>query len=115
MEAVKAMIHDQDLSMYLWAEAARTVVYVQNRSPHKVLENKTPEEVFFGEVPEVSHLRIFGCPVYIHIPKNKRTKFLQIRRVYLSYSETSKAYRVYPFSRDVIFDEDAVQIKKKLC
>ena len=43
MEAVNAMIHDQDLSMYLWAEAARIVVYVQNRSPHKVLENKTPE------------------------------------------------------------------------
>ena len=51
MEAVKAMIHDQDLSMYLLAEAARTVVYVQNRSPHKVLENKTPEEVFSGKVP----------------------------------------------------------------
>jgi hypothetical protein len=74
MEVVKAMIHDQDLSMYLWAEAARTVVYVQNISPHKVLENKTPEEVFSGKFPEVSHLRIFGCPVYIHIPKDKRTK-----------------------------------------
>ena len=34
MEAVKAMIHDQDLPMYLWAEAAQTVVYVQNRFPH---------------------------------------------------------------------------------
>jgi IS30 family transposase len=74
MEAVKAMIHDQELSMYLWAEATRTVVYVQNRSPHKVLENKTPEEVFSGKVPEVSHLRIFGCPVYINIPRDKRTK-----------------------------------------
>ena len=30
MEAVKAMIHDQDLPMYLWAEAAQTTVYVQN-------------------------------------------------------------------------------------
>ena len=68
MEAVKALIHDQDLSMYLWAEEARAVVYVQNRIPHKVLQNKTPEEVFLGEVPDVSHLRIFGCPVYMYIP-----------------------------------------------
>jgi hypothetical protein len=74
MEAVKAMIHDQDLSMYLWEEATRIAVYVQNISPHKVLENKTPEELFSGEVLEVSHLRIFGCPVYIHIPKDKMTK-----------------------------------------
>ena len=28
MEAVKAMIHDQDLPMHLWAEAAGTAVYV---------------------------------------------------------------------------------------
>ena len=69
MEAVKAMIHDQDLPMHLWAEAAGIVVYMQNRSPHKVLGRKTPEEIFSGEKPEVSHLRIFGCPVFIHVPK----------------------------------------------
>jgi hypothetical protein len=71
MEAVKAMIHDQDLPMHMWAEAAETVVYVQNRSPHRVLGNKTPEEMFTGEKLEVSHLRIFGCPVYVHVPKDK--------------------------------------------
>jgi hypothetical protein len=46
--AAKAMIHDQDLPMFLWAEACNTTVYVQNKSPHKVLEDKTPEEAFFG-------------------------------------------------------------------
>ena len=28
MEVVKAIIHDQDLPVYLWAEASRTTVYV---------------------------------------------------------------------------------------
>ena len=74
MEAVRAMLHDQDLPMHLWTEAARTTVYVQNRTPHRVLKNKTPEEVFSSKKPKVSHLRIFGCPMYIHIPKEKRTK-----------------------------------------
>ena len=72
MEVVKAMIHDQDLPMYLWAEATRTTVYVHNRISHSVFGNKTPEEMFFGERPEVSHLKIFGFLVYIHIPKEKR-------------------------------------------
>ena len=44
MEAVKAMIHDQDLPMNLWAEATGTVVYVQKRGPHRVLGNKTVTE-----------------------------------------------------------------------
>ena len=60
--------------MHLWAEAAITMVYVHNYTPHRVLENKTLEELFSGKKPEVSHLRIFGCPVYIHILKEKRTK-----------------------------------------
>ena len=74
MEAARAMLHDKDIPMHLWTEANRTTLYVQNRTPHRVLENKKPEEVFSGKKPEVSHLRIFGCPVYIHIPKEKRTK-----------------------------------------
>ena len=28
MEAVKAMIHDQDLPMYMWEESFRTTIYV---------------------------------------------------------------------------------------
>ena len=43
MEAVKTKIHDQDLPMYLWAEAARTAVYVQNRISHNALGFKKPE------------------------------------------------------------------------
>ena len=74
MEAMNAMIHDHDLPMHLWAEAARTAVYVQNRTSHRVLGNKTPEEMFTKEKPEVSHLRIFECLVYVHVPEDKRTK-----------------------------------------
>jgi hypothetical protein len=63
IEAAKAMINDQNLPMHLWEEASSMAVYVHNRSPHKILGNKTPEEVFIGNKPEVNHLRIFGCLV----------------------------------------------------
>ena len=69
MEAARVMLHDQDLPMYLWVEAAKKTVYVQNHTPHRVLENKTPEEFFSSRKPKVIHLRIFIYPVYIHIPK----------------------------------------------
>jgi transposase InsO family protein len=73
-ESVKAMMNDQNLSMFLWGEAAMTVVYVQNRSPHRILKNMTHEEALLGKKPKVEHLRIFGCLVYIHVPKDKRKK-----------------------------------------
>ena len=40
MEVVKAMIHYQDIPMYLWAEATNTIVYVQNKLSHSALGNK---------------------------------------------------------------------------
>jgi transposase InsO family protein len=46
MEAMKTMIHDQDLPMQLWAEATRTTVYVHNKLSHSALGFKTPEEMF---------------------------------------------------------------------
>ena len=58
-EDAKAMLHDQDLSTYLWAEATSASVYIQNKSLHVVLDEKTPEEVYTGEKPDISHLWIF--------------------------------------------------------
>ena len=68
------MTCDQDLSTSLWVAATSTVVYIQNKSRHAILGDKTPEEAFTGEKPKVGHLRIFHCPVHIHVPKERRTK-----------------------------------------
>ena len=68
------MLHDRGLQMYLWVEAYGTTVYEQNRILHRRLGDITPEEAFTGEKPEITHLRIFGCPIYIHVPRAKRTK-----------------------------------------
>jgi transposase InsO family protein len=37
-ESIKAMMNDQNLSMFLWGEAIMTVFYVHNRSPHRILK-----------------------------------------------------------------------------
>ena len=74
VEAARTMLHDQSLPFFLWAEACSTAVYVQNRSLHRALGCKTPEEMFTGKKPEIGHFRIFGCLTYSHVPSEKRTK-----------------------------------------
>lgn len=120
--AAKAIIHDQSLQTFLWVEACRTTIYIQNCSPHQILDNMTPEEAFSGIKPDISHLRIFGCPVYIHVPKEKRTKLEPSGKkgIFVGYSESSKAYIIYipgqkqiEISRDVSFDEDVACKKSK--
>jgi hypothetical protein len=80
--------------MFMWAKESMNEVYVQNKSPHKTLRNMTPEEAFTGVKREVGHFRIFGCPVYIHVPKEKRIKLDPLGRkgTFVGYSESSKAY-----------------------
>ena len=56
VKVAKAMIHDQSLPMFLWEKASKTIVYVQNRCPHKIVKNVTPEEAFIGVKPEVGPL-----------------------------------------------------------
>ena len=92
MEVVKIMIYYQYLPMHLWEEVARTAVYVQNRISHSALGFKTPEEMFMGKKPEVSHLKIFSCPVYVHILKEKRTKLDPSRKkgIFVGYCKVSK-------------------------
>jgi hypothetical protein len=62
----------------------------------------------------VENLRIFGCPVYSHIPKDKMNKLEPSGKkgIFVGYSDSSKAYRIYipeqhniKFSRDVTFNE----------
>jgi hypothetical protein len=124
MEAMKTMIHDQDLPMCLWEEVAMVVVYVQNRLSHSALGLKTLEEMFTRKKPEVSHLKIFGCPVFIHILKEKRNKLEPSGKkgIFVGYCEVSKAFRIYipghhhiEISRDVTFDEDAMLKKSRRC
>ena len=121
-EAARAMMCDQDLPTSLWVEAVGTVVYVQNRCDHAILDQKTLEEVFTGEKPDVGHLRIFGCTVYVHVLKEKRTKMEPSGKkgIFVGYSETSKAYRIYvpgqrqvEVSRDVTFDEDVAFLRSR--
>jgi hypothetical protein len=86
------------------------------------LKDKTSEEIFSGTKPEVGHQRIFGCLVYIHVPKEKRTKMepLGKKGVFVGYNENSKAYRIYvpgqrqiEVSRDVTFHEEAAFKKSR--
>lgn len=57
----------------------------------------TPMEAWSGEKPSVSHLRIFGCIGYAHIPAEKRTKLddKSTKCIFTGYTLETKGYRLY--------------------
>lgn len=122
VEKSRSMIQEAGLSNKLWAEAVNTAVYLKNRSPTKAVRNKTPEEAWTGRKQNLKFIRVFGCKAFMHIPKQKRTKWDPKSKelLHIGYCEDSKAYRLFDpetkmvhKGRDVVFFENQFQLIKK--
>jgi hypothetical protein len=97
VEMVRSMLQTKGLRNYFWVDAH---LYI-----------------FSIDVPNVNHLRVFGCVVYVHVVDQKRQKLDPKSEscIFVGYSEQSKAYKLYNpltnsivVSRDMIFDEGGV-------
>ncbi|MCP3667059.1 MAG: DDE-type integrase/transposase/recombinase [Gammaproteobacteria bacterium] len=116
IESARSMLHHAGLDYKFWAEAVKTAVHVRNRVASRSLNGKSPFEMVYEKKPDVSHLKVFGCDVYAHVPKQKRTKLApkSVKHWLLGYEDSSKGYRLYnpingviQASRDVVFDESS--------
>lgn len=114
VERAKCMLFDAKLETKFWAEACNNAAYLMNRTPRLRLGNKTPEEMWCGRKPDVSHLKIFGSRVMVHVPKEKRTKWQtkSTEMLFLGNDAQKKGYRCFDseknrviVSRDVQFFE----------
>jgi hypothetical protein len=85
-----------------------------NRTLATTVHGMTPKEKFIGKKPNVSHLRVFGCIRYVHVPDEKRSKLdpKAEKCIFIGYSLEQKGYRCFnpstqklQVSRDVVFDE----------
>ena len=93
-----------------------------NRTPTGTLSWCTLFELWnSGQISDVSHLRIFGCKRYMHIPHDKHhklnTKAVEVTLV--GYEPGSKGYRLWDkhthslrLSWDVTFDESMFPFKQ---
>ncbi len=106
--------------MEFWAEAMNTAVYIKNRCPTKALESKTPQEAWTDRKLDVSHLKVFSCKAFVHIPDEKRSKLesKSMPCVFLGYCEGTKAYRLMCVetkriikSRDVVFLDGTKEVE----
>jgi hypothetical protein len=110
------MLNEKNLPNYFWAKAVVTTVYIMNRTPIAVVHGMTPKEKFTSKKPDVSHFRVFGFIVYVHVPDEKRSKLdpKPEKCIFIRYSLEQNGYKCFSpliqklqVSRDVMFDEMA--------
>lgn len=99
VESARSMLQMAGLPHFYWKEAVATACYVQNCLFTGTMSHKTPYELWHGTKPDVTHLRIFGCPAYAFVPKEKRSKLdaKALKMTFVGYGDRFgvKAYRLY--------------------
>ena len=68
MEKARCMLKGVGLRKEFSAEAMGTACSLVNRSPSLALDDKNPQEVWIGKEPYLTHLKVFGCDSYVHVP-----------------------------------------------
>ena len=115
VEGTRCLRLNVGLAKIFWADAVSMTCYLINRSLRSALDGKVAEEVWTGNKVDYSGLRVFGCPAYVHIPSEERSKFDPKSRqcVFLRYGKGVKGYKFWDptankevISRDVVFDEN---------
>ena len=109
MEMAHNMLAAKHFPNEYWGEAVTTVVYIMNRCPTKSVKKKVPQESWIGMNHSVSHLKVFCCVAYAHIPDELRRKLDKKGQkcIFVGYSEDTKSYKLYdPVTKKVIINRD---------
>lgn len=114
IEAARSMMSFGHLSKIYWAEAVAVAVHISNRAPTSAFkDDKTPYEIWYGRKPNLSHLKVFGCMAYAHVPGSERGKLdkKSVKLRFVGYAD-GKGYRLFDedtrkfvVRRDVVFNE----------
>ena len=96
----------------LWSDAVQYVAYVSNYLP---VEGRkvTPYEGMWGETPDISNIRVWGCLAYVRMPEKGRGPFSPryAPGMFVGIDPAVKGWRIRlpggrtMLSREVIFDE----------
>jgi hypothetical protein len=115
-EMASCMLHAKSLPQRLWAEALNCATYIQNRSPHRSIKDKTPYEAWSSLKPEVTHFPVFGSHAWARIPSEKR-KALDPQRtecIFVGYPDCVKGYWLIDLSSDRLIIERSVQFEESV-
>ena len=92
LDSARTTLLDSGFPRSFWALAVQAAVHVDNRLPTCANDGKAPYERYFGRVPDVSHLRRWGCVAHVHIDEGLRNKLESRTRAcyFVEYLDTEE-------------------------
>lgn len=116
-----AMILDASVPTCFWAHVVACAAYLLNRLPSTAIGYQLPYERWYKSLPNLDHLRPFGCLAHARIRERLRSSswsLRTIRGIMIGYTQNENEYRIFDLdsgrivvSEDVQFDEFSFPFK----
>ena len=95
LERIRAFTHESGLPKTLWGEALRHATWLKNRTATRALDGKTPFEALYGRAPDLSVLRVWGCPVWVHSAGGSKLDVRARQARWLGFDADTRAHRIF--------------------
>ncbi|KAE8715770.1 hypothetical protein F3Y22_tig00110160pilonHSYRG00432 [Hibiscus syriacus] len=114
-ERARCLRLNAGLPKHFWAKAVNMACYLINRSPRASLAGKVTEKVWTGHGVSFDNLRIFGCPAYVHVPPDERSKLdAKLKEcIFLGYKKGVKGFKFWDPKKDTtVVDFEQFPVEK---
>ncbi|KAL0402248.1 UNVERIFIED_CONTAM: Retrovirus-related Pol polyprotein from transposon RE2 [Sesamum latifolium] len=115
LEVARSLLFQSFLPKHFWGESILAATFLINRLLTALLGWKCPFEILYHKRPTLDQIRVFGCLYYAAntLPSKQKFDSRASKCIFLGYSQSQKAYKVYDIhtqtlftSRDVVFHEN---------
>ena len=99
---VRSMMSQTSLPKSFWGYALETAAFLINRLPSKSVQ-KTPYEIWTGQPPVLSFVRIWGCDVYVRKMFSDKLEPKSEKCLFVGYPKETKGYYFYNPEENKVF------------
>ncbi|GJR92396.1 retrotransposon protein, putative, ty1-copia subclass [Tanacetum coccineum] len=97
LDMVRSMMSQTTLPKSFWDYALETAARILNMVPTKKVE-KTPYEVWHGQAPKLSYLKVWGCEALVKrdtLTKHDKLEPSSIKCIFIGYPKETMGYSFY--------------------
>ncbi|GJR33300.1 retrotransposon protein, putative, ty1-copia subclass [Tanacetum coccineum] len=105
LDMVRSMMSQTTLPKSFWDYALETAARILNMVPTKKVD-KTPYEIWHGQAPKLSYLRVWGCEAFVkHDTLTKPDKLdpRSFKCIFIGYPKETMGYSFYSPSENKVF------------
>ena len=75
LNVARALFFQSRVPLRFWSYCVLAATYLVNRTPTRLLHDKSPYEILYGKEVGYSCMRVFGCFAFVVTLTSHRTKF----------------------------------------